>query len=267
MLGCVRCGINQNLISHDFTFDVLPVLFKNKLLIYNKFDYFKKKIRESLHSVPIPVCRNCKKLFDKWFLIEYVLFGIGAIEFALSLFFGFGFLFSIFLGVPHFTFLDLDIRLNSPLPILLIFSIIFALFLINIYCYQAHKHNDTNPRSYIRMGVGVVPLVRPQNYPAWIDYYDWLNGSEPREVRFNKNKEEQPSPNLKFENFIYKILKSNAGKAYTIRALLTRIGEQLSEATEKEYFDANCEQILNDMNLKGLIKVMVKQGEFYYVII
>ena len=71
---------------------------------------------------------------------------------------------------------------------------------------------------------------------------------------------------LKFEKLIYQMLKSNSGKAYTIKAILNRIVRQLSDESEKQFIRTNGEEILNEMSLKNQIKVVIKNGEGYYMI-
>jgi len=70
----------------------------------------------------------------------------------------------------------------------------------------------------------------------------------------------------KFEKMIYHYLKENTGKAFTIRALKNRVIEKLLDENEKEFFEMNSEEILNQMGLKKQIEVVIKKGEAFYLI-
>jgi hypothetical protein len=262
MSECVRCGSNQNLINHDFTYDLLPVISKSRIW-YGQYHFFRRRIIESLHSIPVSVCRSCKKVFDKWILVENVIFILGWIELVIFAFFGFMLLF--YFGVSGAVGHQIPWIIH-PIILTIIISVIFGLLLLTIIWYLIHRQKDTNPRRHIRIGTGVVPYVRPHNYPNWIDYNDWLNALEYKPVQSNGASIQKSDPYLKFEKIIYQMLKSNSGKAYTIKAILNRIIGQLSDESDKQFIRVNGEEILNEMSLKNQIKVVIKNGEGYYMI-
>ena len=262
MSECVRCGTNQNLITHDFTYDLLPAISKSRIW-YGNYSFFRRRIRESLHSVPVSVCRRCKKEFDKWILVENVIFILGWIELVIFAFFGF-ILFSYF-GVSGAVGHPIP-WIIPPLILTIIISVIFGLLILTIIWYFIHRQKDSNPRRHIRIGTGVVPYVRPHNYPNWIDYNNWLNALEHTPVQSDKGLMQESDPYLRFEKIIYQMLKSNMGKAYSIKAILHRIVEQLSDESEKQFVRIKGEEILNEMSLKNQIKVVIKNGKGYYMI-
>ena len=266
MTECVRCGTSNDILFHDFTYDLLPVISKS-MLWYGGYNRYKKRIIESLHSIPIPVCKSCKKLFDKWLLIEKAIYIVGIIDIFFLL--GFGASFSIMTAAAIATERAVpSVSFQWILPPL-IFTINISICLISligvVIWYFIHKQNDQNPRKFIRISTGGTPYVRPHNNPLWKDYNDWVSSLEEKSEIPDKIMVQNSDSFSKYEKIIYQLLREDSQKAYTIRAIMNRIISRVPNESEKQFIKDNCEEILNQMSLKQKIKVVIKQGEVYYL--
>ena len=66
------------------------------------------------------------------------------------------------------------------------------------------------------------------------------------------------------EDKVLSFFKENEGKAFTIKALDTRLEKSFKDTGKKEYFKKNIKIILEDMDQRKIIQTVHKNNEFFY---
>ena len=252
-LECLKCGTRENLLPYKLSYSQY---ISSRRVSKRTTEYTYK-----VHSIPVPVCFHCQKQFKKWNTGKLLITLLGIAGF-------FPFWPSLI-----FFFISLGPMGGEP-SFLQVLGIILGIVImaVAITLYYRHKKKDSNPSNYMLMGPDLIPYVKPKNQ-SWVKYEHWLrsfstgqilppNVSYPAKQIYTDIK--SPNAPEKLDVIIYQYLKQNVGKAFTEKALISRIMKKVPNESDKEYLINNIESILNRLALHKRINKVQRNGQFYY---
>lgn len=183
----------------------------------------------------LPVCKECLKGFTKWnsissknLVVHLLLILLLIIAIGLEILFG---------------------KIFDKLIIFIILGIIIAVSYTIIRIIL--KRQEFNPFKYVYFGSGGGVFIRTSNSTRWIGYSEWILrtlGQQTPETYIIDD-------NSKLEDKIFILFKENKGKAFTLKALSSRLENSI---------EVNIKSILKRMIQKGKIQQVYKNDEFYY---
>ena len=183
----------------------------------------------------LPVCKECLKGFTKWnsissknLVVHLLLILLLIIAIGLEILFGKSF---------------------DKLIIFIILGIIIAVSYTIIRIIL--KRQEFNPFKYVKFGSGGGVFIRSSESTRWIIYGEWISrtlGQQTPETYIIDD-------NLKLEDKIFLLFKENKGKAFTLKALSSRLENSI---------EVNIKSILKRMIQRGKIQQVYKNDEFYY---
>lgn len=252
-LECLKCGTRENLLPYKLSY--------SQYISSRRVSRRTTELTYKVHSIPVPVCFHCQKQFRKWAWGKtlFILLGIaGFFPFWPSLIF-----FFISLG-----------PMGSEPSFLQVLGIIIGIVIMTvaITLYYRHKKKDSNPSNYMLMGPDLIPYIKPKNQ-GWVKYEDWVRFfstgqilptkvSQPRDTIYVEMI--NPDTTDKFDMIIFQYLRQNVRKAFTEKALISRIMKKVPNESDKEYLINNIESILNRLALQKRINKVQRNGQFYY---
>lgn len=183
----------------------------------------------------LPVCKECLKEFTKWnsissknFLVHFLLILLWIITIGLEI-----------LYVKNFDLLIIFIILGI---IIAVSYTIIRIILIR---------QEFNPFKYVKFKRGGSVFIRSSDSTRWIGYSEWISSALGQQT----SKTYIIDDNSKLEDTIFLLFKENKGKAFTLKALSSRLENSI---------EVNIKSILKRMIQKGKIQQVYKNDEFYY---
>ena len=132
----------------------------------------------------------------------------------------------------------------------------FLIWVLFTFAYFFYAPTELIIMGIVFLGIGLAAssgslIMKSIKKPKKLDNYD-----EKIKILYNAT-----------EKRISSYLRANIGTAYSKKAILTRLQEQVSHSYYKNYIKNNGERILNKMVSSGYIQTAWKSGKIHYFIL
>lgn len=183
----------------------------------------------------LPVCKECLKEFTKWNRKSSI-----------------NRLVHLLLILLWIIVIYLEILFEKSFDLIIIYIILGIIIAASYTIIRIIlRRQEFNPFKYVHFERGGSVFIKSSNSTRWIDYGKWISNILDQQT--SKTHTIDDKSNL--EDKILLLFKENKGKAFTLKALSSRLENSIEE---------NIKNILERMIRKGKIQQVHKNNEIYY---